>query len=107
MARLDFCQGNATARARLLALMLLLTAAGCTPLVVVPGPGKTQSELAQDRDECFRESKHRSWGFTANSGNPGGWAAERINEDQYYDCITARGHRVLRPDKPASSMSQL
>ena len=107
MARLDAFAAVSNARTRLLTLMLLLATAGCSPLLVVPGPGKTQSELAQDRDECIRESKHRSWGFDANSGNPGGWAAERLNEDLYYDCITAHGHRVMRQNKQVGSVSGL
>ncbi len=107
MARLDFCQGSAKARARLLTLMLLLTTAACSPVLVVPGPGKTQSDLAQDRDACIKQSKHRSWGFDANSGNPGGWAAERLNEDQYYECLTAHGHRVLPQNKLTGSVSDL
>jgi hypothetical protein len=107
MARLDCCAGTAYAGGRLLALLLLLTSASCTPLLVVPGPGKTESDLAQDRDACIRESRHRSWGLNANSGNPGGWAAERVNEDQYYECITAHGHRVMRQNKLAGSVSEL
>lgn len=89
-----------------LLLLSLLSVAACTRLVVVPGPGKTEQDFARDRYDCIKESSHRGWGFNAGGYAAGGWAGEQVNEDQYYACITARGHRVLRENKITGSRSE-
>ena len=87
-------------------LALVVSCSGCTRLIVRPGPGKTQQDLATDRYDCIKESTHHGWGFNADGYAAGGWAGERVNEDQYYACIAARGHRVLRENKVTGSLSE-
>ncbi len=80
----------------------LFALAGCTRLVVLPGLGKTQQTFATDRYDCAKESTHRGWGFN----NYGGWGGEQVNEDLYFACMEARGHRVARQNKLTGSVAE-
>ena len=75
-------------------------------MIVVPGPGKTDQDFASDRYDCIKESSHRSWGFGADDYTASAWGGERVNETQYYACITARGHHVLKENKLTGSLSE-
>jgi len=85
---------------------LLVLVLGCTRTVIVPGPGKTYQDLATDRYECMKECTHRGWGFNAGSGFAGGWGGERVNEDEFYACMLARGHRLGRENKITGNISE-